>query len=68
MVIEDPSGEEVLRETLSREPRTVRFTPREPGAYPFYCDKKLLFFPSHRERGMEGVIEVLGEAPGEEVR
>ncbi len=37
---------------------TVRFTPAQPGTFPFYCDKKLLFFPSHREEGMEGLLEV----------
>ncbi len=37
---------------------TVRFTPMQPGAYLFYCDKKLLFLPSHREKGMEGRLEV----------
>lgn len=37
---------------------TVRFTPIQPGAYLFYCDKKLLFLPSHREKGMEGRLEV----------
>lgn len=29
-----------------------------PGTYTFYCDKQLLFFPSHREEGMEGHLEV----------
>jgi len=37
---------------------TVRFTPTQPGTFPFYCDKKLLFLPSHREKGMEGRLEV----------
>ncbi len=37
---------------------TVRFAPSKPGLYTFYCDKKLLFFPSHREKGMEGLLEV----------
>ncbi len=37
---------------------TLRFTPAQPGSFPFYCDKKLLFFPSHREEGMEGLLEV----------
>lgn len=36
----------------------VRFTPSQPGRYTFYCDKKLPFFPSHREEGMEGTLEV----------
>lgn len=29
-----------------------------PGTYMFYCDKQLLFFPSHRDEGMEGSLEV----------
>lgn len=37
---------------------TVRFTPMQPGTFPFYCDKKLLFLPSHQEKGMEGRLEV----------
>lgn len=36
----------------------VRFTPTQPGTFTFYCDKKLLFFASHREKGMEGRLEV----------
>lgn len=45
--------------SLSEEPQTVRFTPTKTGSYPFYCDKKLIFFPSHRKEGMEGVLEVV---------
>lgn len=37
---------------------TVRFTPMQPGVWTFYCDKQLLFFKSHREKGMEGRLEV----------
>ena len=37
---------------------TVRFTPNQAGLFTFYCDKKLLFFASHREKGMEGRLEV----------
>ena len=29
-----------------------------PGRYTFYCNKQLLFFPSHDQEGMEGVLEV----------
>lgn len=36
----------------------VRFLPAKPGLYTFYCDKKLPFFPSHRDQGMEGTLEV----------
>ncbi len=44
---------------LASEPKLIRFTPTRPGTYPMYCSKKLLFFESHREKGMEGVIEVV---------
>ena len=37
---------------------TVKFTPTQSGTFTFYCDKKLLFFASHREKGMEGRLEV----------
>ena len=37
---------------------TIRFVAQVPGTYIFYCDKQLLFFPSHREEGMEGRLEV----------
>ena len=40
------------------KPVKVTFTPTRVGIFEFYCDKKLLFFPSHREKGMHGVIEV----------
>lgn len=29
-----------------------------PGTYTFYCDKQLLFFPKHRDEGMEGTLIV----------
>jgi plastocyanin domain-containing protein len=44
--------------SLSDKPEIIKFTPTKIGTYPFYCDKKLLFFESHREKGMEGVLEV----------
>jgi plastocyanin len=48
-----------VRESLSTEPKVIRFTPAKTGKYPFYCDKKLLFLKSHKDRGMEGIIEVV---------
>jgi heme/copper-type cytochrome/quinol oxidase subunit 2 len=38
--------------------KTVKFTPTQAGLYDIYCDKKLLFFQSHREKGMEGKLEI----------
>jgi plastocyanin len=46
-------------EDLAAEPKAVTFTPTAVGKYPFYCRNKLLFFKSHREKGMEGVLEVV---------
>lgn len=47
-----------FEESLGKEPKVIRFTPTKTGKYPFYCGKKLLFFESHREKGMEGMLEV----------
>ena len=44
----------IERDVSAGKTVTVQFTPQKPGRYSFYCDKKLLFLPSHREKGMEG--------------
>jgi plastocyanin domain-containing protein len=46
-------------ESLSTEPKVIHFTPTKAGKYPFVCDKRFLFFKSHKDRGMEGVLEVV---------
>ncbi|MDQ5986908.1 MAG: hypothetical protein CSYNP_02643 [Syntrophus sp. SKADARSKE-3] len=43
---------------LKDTPQTVRFTPTKVGTYPFDCSKKVLFFGSHKDKGMEGTLEV----------
>jgi len=59
LVIDDPrSGLAIHEEIPAGERVTVRFTPMVPGTFAIYCDKKLPFFKSHREKGMEGVLEV----------
>ncbi|MDX1410919.1 MAG: cupredoxin domain-containing protein [Nitrospirales bacterium] len=58
-LLDSPAGERLVDITLSSgEIETVQFTLTTPGTYPFYCDKQLLFFPNHREEGMEGTILV----------
>lgn len=37
---------------------TVRFVPTQTGLFPFFCDKRLWPMRSHRDKGMEGVLEV----------
>ena len=59
LVIDDPRSGLAIREAIPvGESVTVRFTPMVPGIFAIYCDKKLPFFKSHREKGMEGVLEV----------
>ena len=43
--------------------RVVEFTPRAAGTYTFYCNKKLPFMKSHRERGMQGTLTVKQASP-----
>ncbi len=59
IVIDAPDAGIAVRESLSTEPKVIRFTPTKVGKYPFYCSKKPPFFASHREKGMEGLLEVV---------
>jgi plastocyanin domain-containing protein len=52
------AGMDFKMDLSSSEPQVMRFTPTKPGEYAFYCDKKLLFFESHRDKGMVGTLEV----------
>ena len=55
---DEAAGLFIERDVSAGKTVTVQFTPTKPGTYSFYCDKKLLFLPSHREKGMEGTLEV----------
>jgi len=59
LVIDDPaSGLDIDQDVPRGKTITLRFTPMNPGTFAFYCDKEAPFSPSHREKGMEGVLEV----------
>lgn len=58
-VLKLPPDQVAIDSRLGQEPRTFRFTPTVPGRYPFHCPNKLLFFKSHEEKGMTGVLEVV---------
>ena len=59
VIIDDPrSGLKIREEIPAGGSLTIKFTPTVPGSFAIYCDKKLLFFKSHREKGQEGVLEV----------
>jgi plastocyanin len=53
-----PEAGIVFSVTITDEVKTIRFTPTRAGSYPFYCDKKLPFLASHRDKGMHGSLEV----------
>lgn len=58
-ILKEPTaGLAVEQDVGAGKSLTVRFTPQQPGLFTFYCDKQLLFFKSHREKGMEGRLEV----------
>jgi len=58
-VLKQPDAGMVINEDIGAgDTVKVRFTPTKAGVFAFYCDKKLLFFKSHREKGMEDVLKV----------
>jgi plastocyanin len=59
IAIKAPEAGVAVEEDLDTEPKKIAFTATAVGKYPLYCSNKLLFFASHRERGMEGILEVV---------
>lgn len=58
-IIKDPAGSlSVELDVSAGKTATIRFTPTQRGRFPIYCDKRLWPFPSHRDKGMEGTLEV----------
>lgn len=58
-IIKDSTGRLSVEQDVSAgKTVTIMFTPTQPGMFPFYCDKRLWPFPSHRDKGMEGTLEV----------
>ena len=57
-VLSAPEAGIEVRDPVDRDGTKIRFTPIRTGKFTFYCDEKLLFLESHREKGMEGILEV----------
>jgi heme/copper-type cytochrome/quinol oxidase subunit 2 len=58
-IIKDRSGNLSVEQDVSAgKTITITFMPTQPGTFPIYCDKRLWPFPSHRDKGMEGKLEV----------
>ena len=51
-------GLSVEQDVSAGKTATVKFTPPQQGRYTIYCDKRLWPLPSHRDKGMEGTLEV----------
>ena len=59
VIIDDPRfGLHIQAELPAGENRMITFTPTIPGSFAIYCDRKLPFVKSHREKGQEGRLEV----------
>lgn len=58
-VLDLPPDQVAIDTRLGEEPRVFRFTPGTAGRYSYYCPNKLLFFDSHRDKGMAGMLEVV---------
>lgn len=52
------AGLSVEQDVSAGKTVVVTFTPTQPGTFAIYCDKRLWPFPSHRDKGMEGTLEV----------
>jgi plastocyanin len=59
LVLKAPEAGIDIDEEMTREPKRYTFTPTRAGRYGFHCPNRLLLFKSHRERGMEGILEVV---------
>jgi plastocyanin len=58
-IIKDRAGSLSVEQDVSAgKTEVVNFTPTQPGTFPIYCDKRLWPFPSHRDKGMEGTLQV----------
>ena len=58
-IIKDPAGSlSVEQDTGAGKTALLKFTPMQAGTFPIYCDKRLWPLPSHRDKGMEGKLEV----------
>jgi heme/copper-type cytochrome/quinol oxidase subunit 2 len=58
-IIKDQSGSLSVEQDVSAGKTVIiTFTPTQPGIFPIYCDKRLWPLPSHRDKGMEGKLEV----------
>ena len=58
-IIKDSAGSLSVEQDVGAGKTVIaKFIPTQPGLFPFFCDKRLWPMPSHRDKGMEGLLEV----------
>jgi heme/copper-type cytochrome/quinol oxidase subunit 2 len=58
-IIKEPARDlSIEQEVGAGKTVIITFTPTQRGTFPIYCDKRLWPLPSHRDKGMEGKLEV----------
>jgi len=58
-IIKDSAGSLLVEQDVGAGKTILAtFVPTQPGLFPFFCDKRLWPMPSHRDKGMEGLLEV----------
>lgn len=57
-VLQSDEAKISIKTDLDDTPKKITFTPEAVGKFPFYCSRKMIFMPSHRAKGMEGILEV----------
>ena len=58
-VIREPSRDLVVeQDDGAGKTVVVQFVPLQAGRVVFFCDKRLWPMPSHRDKGMEGILEI----------
>lgn len=58
-ILKDPAaGLNIEKDVSAGKTDKVAFTPRQAGTVTFYCDRRLWPMPSHRDKGMEGRLDI----------
>jgi len=58
-ILKDPTaGLAIEKDVSAGKTGKVVFTPTQAGTATFYCDRRLWPMPSHRDKGMEGRLDV----------
>jgi plastocyanin len=58
-ILRDPAlGLDIQKDVAAGKTEIVSFTPTRPGTVTFYCDRRLWPLPSHRDKGMEGTLDI----------